>query len=113
MQKDKHNPCESCEKKPPPIKSEEIRIRLLALPGWKAEGEQHIFKQFPFPDFKTALDFVDKVGALAEEENHHPDIILKWGEVSITLFTHSINGLSENDFLMAEMIEGVTAQNTE
>ena len=100
-------PCESCEDAPNALKGEEIRIRLLALPGWKTNSEHHIYKSFPFPNFKTALEFVNKIGAIAEEEGHHPDIILKWGEVSVTLFTHSIDGLSENDFLMAEMIDGL------
>ncbi|MBR9700484.1 4a-hydroxytetrahydrobiopterin dehydratase, partial [Candidatus Woesearchaeota archaeon] len=62
-------------------------------------------KEFSFPDFKTALDFVNKVGELAEEEDHHPDIFLSWGKVHIQLTTHSENGLTGKDVHLAKRIE--------
>ncbi len=77
----------------------------MGLPGWRDVDEHHIVKVFNFIDFKTALAFVNKVGDIAEAEGHHPDIFLTWGKVEIKLYTHSINGLSENDFIMAELIE--------
>lgn len=64
-----------------------------------------IRKEFKFKNFKEALDFVNKVGDIAEQENHHPDIFLAWGRVAIELNTHAIDGLSENDFILAAKIE--------
>jgi 4a-hydroxytetrahydrobiopterin dehydratase len=64
---------------------------------------------FDFPDFKTALDFVNKVGAIAEEQGHHPDIGLSWGGVEIVIYTHKINGLTESDFILAAKIDQIGA----
>lgn len=75
------------------------------LPCWKVVGEHHLSKSFLFPDFKTALEFVNRVGDLAEEEGHHPDLCLSWGKVDVTTYTHKIDGLSENDFILAAKID--------
>lgn len=80
----------------------------MGLPAWRSIEDHHIVKTFNFIDFKTALAFVNKVATLAENEGHHPDIFLSWGKVEIKIYTHSINGLSENDFILAELIEGIT-----
>jgi 4a-hydroxytetrahydrobiopterin dehydratase len=69
--------------------------------------EHHLNRTFTFPDFKQALDFVNRVGALAEEQGHHPDIMLAWGKVEITMWTHKINGLTESDFIMAAKIDAL------
>ncbi len=69
--------------------------------AWKVVQEKQLEREFTFPDFNTALAFTNKIGAIAEEEGHHPDIYLTWGKVKITLFTHKINGLSESDFVLA------------
>lgn len=71
---------------------------------WKVVNEHHLEKEYQFKDFKEALDFTNQIGALAEEEGHHPDIHLGWGKVRIALWTHKINGLSENDFILAAKI---------
>jgi pterin-4-alpha-carbinolamine dehydratase (EC 4.2.1.96) len=73
--------------------------------GWEVINDVKIEKKFKFKDFKEALEFTNKVGALAEEEGHHPDIQLSWGKVVISLTTHKIHGLSENDFIMAVKID--------
>ncbi|OHA19436.1 MAG: hypothetical protein A2836_03845 [Candidatus Taylorbacteria bacterium RIFCSPHIGHO2_01_FULL_45_63] len=99
--------CIPCELKTKPYKGNEITFRLMGLPGWHAVDEHHIIKRWSLIDFKSALAFVNKIGEIAEAEGHHPDISLSWGRVEVTLFTHSIDGLSENDFIMAELIEGV------
>jgi 4a-hydroxytetrahydrobiopterin dehydratase len=70
-------------------------------------GEHHLEKQFAFKDFKQALEFTNKVGAVAEDQGHHPDIALAWGKVGITLWTHKIDGLTESDFVMAAKIESI------
>lgn len=72
---------------------------------WEVVDGIKIRKEFKFKNFKEALDFVNKVGELAEQENHHPDISLAWGKVVIELSTHAVNGLSENDFILAAKIE--------
>ena len=96
--------CIPCKGGVPPIKGRELEGLLRHAPGWTAVNEHHITKTFTFPDFKTALEFTNKVGAVAEEQGHHPDILLRWGKVEITLFTHKIDGLTENDFIMAARI---------
>jgi len=75
--------------------------------GWKVVNEHHVFKSFEFPNFRTALQFVDRVGELAEEQGHHPDIFLAWGKVEITIWTHKIDGLTESDFILAAKIDQI------
>ena len=96
--------CVPCKGGVPPIKGRELAGLLLHAPGWTAVNEHHIVSTFKFPDFKTALEFTNKVGAIAEEQGHHPDILLSWGKVEVTLYTHKINGLTENDFIIAARI---------
>ena len=69
--------------------------------GWKIEREHHLEKEFRLPDFATALAFVNRVGELAEAQNHHPDLFLAWVRVRITIWTHTIDGLTESDFVFA------------
>jgi len=78
------------------------------VPGWRVNEEHHITKAFTFPDFRQALDFVNRVGEVAEEQGHHPDIVLSWGKVEIKLWTHKIDGLTESDFIMAAKIDHLT-----
>ncbi|MEX2017065.1 MAG: 4a-hydroxytetrahydrobiopterin dehydratase [Candidatus Pacearchaeota archaeon] len=74
--------------------------------GWKIKkGKLH--REFKFKDFKKTLEFVNKVGEIAEKEGHHPDIYFTWGKCTIELYTHSINGLSENDFILASKINKI------
>jgi 4a-hydroxytetrahydrobiopterin dehydratase len=73
--------------------------------GWKVAEGKRLEKQFAFKDFKQALEFTNRVGAVAEAQDHHPDIALAWGKVGVTLWTHSVGGLSENDFILAAKVE--------
>lgn len=73
--------------------------------GWKLVEEHHLEKVFKFPDFKEALAFTNVIGALAEEENHHPDILTTYGKVKVTIWTHKIDGLTESDFVFAAKCE--------
>jgi 4a-hydroxytetrahydrobiopterin dehydratase len=94
--------CVPCSKTTPPLKGEQLKSLCEQLgSGWKVINEHHLEKEYPFKDFKQALAFTNKVGALAEQEGHHPDIYLSWGLVKVLLWTHKINGLSENDFILA------------
>ena len=79
-------------------------IQELA-PGWKVVTEHHLERDFSFADFRKALDFVNRVGDVAETENHHPDIFLTWGKVGLKIWTHAIDGLSENDFILAAKVD--------
>ncbi len=67
--------------------------------------EHHLAKSFLFPDFKTALAFVNRVGEVAEQEGHHPDLALSWGRVDVRIYTHKIDGLTESDFILAAKID--------
>lgn len=69
--------------------------------GWKVIDEHHLEKDYLFKNFREALDFTNKIGEIAEQEGHHPDIILSYGKVKIQLWTHKISGLSESDFILA------------
>ena len=73
--------------------------------GWQAVDEHHLLKTYTFPDFQKALDFVNRVGAIAEQEGHHPDVYLTWGKVEVKTWTHKIDGLTESDFILAAKID--------
>jgi 4a-hydroxytetrahydrobiopterin dehydratase len=75
------------------------------VPAWNVLDEHHISRTFSFPDFAKALAFVNKVGAIAEEQGHHPDILLSWGKAVVTTWTHKIDGLTESDFILAAKID--------
>ena len=75
--------------------------------GWKVEDNHHLRKDFKFPDFVTALEFVNSIAVIAEEQQHHPDITLTWGKVSLSVWTHTLNGLSAKDIRLAESINGI------
>jgi 4a-hydroxytetrahydrobiopterin dehydratase len=97
--------CVPCRGGVPPLKGEALAALQKQVDGWNVEAEHHITKTFKFPDFRSALAFVNRVGALAEEQGHHPDISLAWGKVEITIWTHKIDGLTESDFILAAKID--------
>jgi len=93
--------CVPCRGGVPPLSGDEVSKLLARIEGWEAPQNHHLTKAFKFPDFKTALAFVDRVGAMAEEQGHHPDLHLAWGKVVVEIWTHKINGLTESDFVFA------------
>lgn len=99
--------CEPCEDKDfPPMTKEQARDFMMHIPLWTlSEDATEIHRVYRFKDFKEALAFVNKVGAIAEEESHHPDIRFGWGKVELVFTTHSIGGLSENDFIVASKVD--------
>lgn len=97
--------CRACELGEGKLGAEEIRKLSVETPDWSVNQEHDISKKFKFKNFAEALEFVNKVGALAESEGHHPDIEFGWGYADIKLFTHAVNGLTENDFIMAAKID--------
>ena len=78
---------------------------LSQVDGWSAERNHHLSKIVKFPDFALALAFVNRIGAIAEEQNHHPNIYLTWGEVRIDIWTHKIDGLTESDFVQLHLAD--------
>ena len=84
---------------------EEITPLAREIPTWDVMENHHLERAYTFGNFREALDFTNQVGALAEEQGHHPDIYLAWGKVGIQLWTHKIDGLTESDFVMAAKIE--------
>ncbi len=100
--------CTPCRGGVPPMSAEEARQYLGQMPDWELDdGADRIERTFRFPNFKETLAFVDTVGALAEEEGHHPDFHFGWGYCTVELSTHKIKGLHENDFIMAAKINGL------
>jgi 4a-hydroxytetrahydrobiopterin dehydratase len=100
--------CVPCRGGMPSLKGKDLSDvhRLLSEPAqWTVVNEHHIVRAYKFPDFKSALAFVNRVGELAEEQGHHPDILLSWGKVEITTWTHAVDGLTESDFILAAKID--------
>lgn len=99
--------CTPCRGGVPPLSGPALDTLREGLPFWKLIADHHLAKSFLFPDFKSALNFVDRIGAVAEEEGHHPNLCLSWGKVNIEIYTHKIDGLSENDFILAAKIDEI------
>jgi 4a-hydroxytetrahydrobiopterin dehydratase len=99
--------CVPCRGGVPPLKGEELELMMAQVGGWQVVNEHHLAKTYTFPDFRTALDFVNRIGAIAEQEGHHPDLQLSWGKVGVETWTHKINGLTESDFILAAKIDAL------
>ena len=97
--------CVPCKGSVPPLHGAALLVLQHQLGadgnGWSIEREHHLEKEFRFPNFAAALAYVNRVGELADAQNHHPDIFLAWGRVRITIWTHKIDGLTESDFVFA------------
>ena len=94
--------CIPCKGGVPPLRGEQLKTLLGRLGnGWRVVNEHHLEKEYSFKDFREALAFTNKVGELAEQQQHHPDILLRWGKVGVTTWTHKIDGLTESDFVLA------------
>ena len=102
--------CVPCKGGVPPLKGSELaRLEKELGGGWRVVNEHHLEKEFKFKDFRQALDFTNKVGELAEQQNHHPVFYLAWGRVKLSLWTHKIDGLTESDFVFAAKVEKLPA----
>ena len=102
--------CTACNREAPLVTDAEIRELKPQIPDWKMperEGIARLERVFAFKDFVSALEFTNRVGALAESEGHHPAILTEWGRVTVTLWTHKIRGLHRNDFIMAAKIDSL------
>ena len=101
-----HKECKSCDGGTPRLEGAALEDLHKQLGnGWLVIDGNHLEKEFTFPDFRKALNFTNRIGEVAEEMGHHPDIFLTYGKVGIKIFTHKINGLTESDFILAARIE--------
>ncbi len=97
--------CVPCKGGVPLLKGVALQELASQVPGWSVIDEHHLYKAYAFPDFLSALAFVNRIGQLAEDQGHHPDIELAWGRASVKIWTHKINGLTESDFVLAAKID--------
>jgi 4a-hydroxytetrahydrobiopterin dehydratase len=98
--------CVACKGGVPPLAGAELaRLTRELDAAWRVVNEHHLEREFKFPNFRQALQFTNRVGELAESQNHHPDIYLAWGKVKLTLWTHKIDGLTESDFVFAAKVD--------
>jgi 4a-hydroxytetrahydrobiopterin dehydratase len=97
--------CTPCHGSVPPLKGADLVAYSPEVPDWTIVDQHHLTRRFTFPNFRKALDFTNRIGELAEAEGHHPDILLAWGKVEVTVWTHAADGLTENDFILAAKID--------
>ena len=98
--------CTPCKGEEKPLKGDALKKYENDLPeGWKVVDEHHLEKEYKVDKYKGAVDFANAVAKIADQEDHHPDILFTWGKVKITVWTHKIGGLSENDFILAAKAE--------
>jgi 4a-hydroxytetrahydrobiopterin dehydratase len=103
--------CAPCEGGVKPLSGKLLKEYLdkysSEISGWEVARRKRIVKEWKFVDFKSALEFVNKIGEIAEKENHHPDVWFGWGKARVEIMTHAIGGLSENDFILAAKINSI------
>jgi 4a-hydroxytetrahydrobiopterin dehydratase len=99
--------CIPCSGGVPPLTQERIAELAPKVAEWRIEEKHHLIRNFDFPNFVTALAFVNRIADVAEAERHHPDIYLAWGKVQVTIWTHAIDGLTESDFILAAKINNL------
>jgi 4a-hydroxytetrahydrobiopterin dehydratase len=97
--------CVPCRGGVPALTDLEIQPLAAQVPGWQVIDEHHLQKSYKFGDFRETLDFVNRIGELAEQQGHHPDICFGWGKADVSVWTHKINGLTESDFVLAAKID--------
>lgn len=98
--------CVACRGDMPPLDGREVQVLSRELGGeWRVVNGHHLEREWTFPDFAGALALTNRIGAIAEEQGHHPDIYLGWGKVRVTIWTHAIDGLTRSDFVLAAKLE--------
>jgi len=103
--------CVACDGTIPPFDTSEIHKYIKQVDGWDVKSSEeknyYLTKDFKFKNFRESQNFINKVGSIAEKENHHPDISFGWGYCKIKIFTHAIKGLAESDFILAAKIDNI------
>ena len=97
--------CVPCKGDTLPLQGEELESLHRQLAGWQVVEAHHLRREFRFKNFREALAFVNRVGEVAEEQDHHPNISFTWGWAELKVFTHAINGLTESDFILAAKVD--------
>jgi 4a-hydroxytetrahydrobiopterin dehydratase len=97
--------CVPCRGGVPPMEGQQIQEFVSQLGGWEVIEDHHLKKVYEFKNFRETLDFVVRVGELAEQQGHHPDICFGWGKAEVAIWTHKINGLTESDFVLAAKLD--------
>jgi len=97
--------CVPCRGGVPALKGGELETLAAQVPGWQVVNEHHLSRDYQFSNFREALDFINRIGELAEEQGHHPDICFGWGKAQVSIWTHKIDGLTESDFVLAAKID--------
>jgi 4a-hydroxytetrahydrobiopterin dehydratase len=101
--------CVPCKPGTAPLKGTAVQELARQLPDWRVVDEHHLEREWRFRDFAQALAFVNRVGAIAEQEQHHPEITCTWGRAAVRIWTHSAGGLTEADFVLAAKIDAQAA----
>ena len=99
--------CVPCRGDVPPLKGKELSSLAAQVPEWEVVEEHHLRRRFRFKNFRESLGFVNRVGELAEEQGHHPDVTFGWGYAEVTVWTHKIDGLTESDFVFAAKVDAL------
>ena len=99
--------CVPCRRDTPPLKGDDLLGLAAQVPEWEVVEEHHLRRGFRFKNFREALRFVNRVGELAEEQGHHPDVTFGWGYADVTVWTHKIDGLTESDFVFAAKVDAL------
>ena len=102
--------CEACRADAPKISDEDLKLMMPNIPDWSVivvDGVMQLSREFDFSDFAEALAFTNRVGEIAEAEDHHPAILTEWGKVRVTWWSHKIRGLHKNDLIMAARTDEV------
>jgi len=97
--------CNECSGETPKLGASEVEKLLHELTGWTIDSQNRLHKSVKLKDFKQSLALANRIGAIAEDEGHHPDLTVRWAELVITIWTHAVNGLTENDFILAAKID--------
>jgi 4a-hydroxytetrahydrobiopterin dehydratase len=107
MEKLAQRDCVPCRGGVPPLRGDEIELLAAQLKDWEVVSEHHLKKTFAYKNFRDALEWINRIGVLAEEQGHHPDICFGWGYAEIKIWTHKIDGLTESDFILAAKIDAL------
>ena len=102
--------CIPCKGGTPPLEPSKIDELLAQLDGWSIEQEYHLTRSVKLLNFAAALELTNRIGAIAEQQNHHPDIHLAWGLVGVEIWTHKIKGLTESDFIFAAKVDAAVTE---
>ncbi|MBZ8183048.1 MAG: 4a-hydroxytetrahydrobiopterin dehydratase [Oscillatoria sp. PMC 1051.18] len=105
--------CEACTKDSQPVSEDQIKQLKPQIPDWNLinkDGQKRLERTYKFPDFQTALNATNKIGAEAEKEGHHPALLTEYGKLTVTWWTHAISGLHKNDFIMAAKTDEIVKQ---